>query len=145
MLSWDVHVKPSKVVLSPVWVFDTPGMESVVLVSGEAVEVAAEGGTGGQVLRLGEGVGPSFASYSICRTYTASLTVHVTCVGKVFEATFKWAPVVVLPAEEEEEEEGGLEGLGKVAGIAALDLDDAAEIGGQIIEGVVNVVGALGG
>ena len=40
---------------------------------------------------------------------------------------------------------GGLEGLGKVAGIAALDLDDAAEIGGQIIEGVVNVVGALGG
>ncbi|KAA6412637.1 MAG: hypothetical protein FRX48_03629 [Lasallia pustulata] len=47
MLSREAHEKPSKVVLTSLWVVDTPRMGSGVLVSGEAVEVGAGAGGSG--------------------------------------------------------------------------------------------------
>ena len=148
MLSSDVKAKPSRVVVERKWSFDGVRDLAPVMVSAGWVELG--GGAGGKSLVLPEGgLVPTFCSYAVCRKYSAKLTVRVSCGEKVFVATFRWMEVVVLAKEVEVGEEDGdgdedAKELGKAESISVLSVGDAVEIGGQIVNGVVGVLGALG-
>ena len=113
------------------------------LVSGEGFDIGALGGWSLALPEEGRVV-PTFDSYAVCRRYTAALTVRVMCAEKVFVARFKWAPVVVLAAGAESEDEDAVGELGKVEAVEGFWVGDAVEVGGQLLTGIMGVVGAFG-
>lgn len=138
--SRDMTVKPSKVVLSRhLLSMMTP---AISLKSNEAVDI----GEIHNVSLANRELLPSFNSYSICRTYGAKLIVRIECAEKIFFAEFRWKPIVLPPKSEplpESGQEDSVDGLGKVSAMGVVDFGDVAELGGGIVQAVLEGLSAF--
>ena len=137
MKRFDQIVVPSHVVLERKMDFST---SNIILEDGKVLDLGTL-----LNLRLYNTIS-TFESYSICRQYAAKLKVKVECVGKTFDAEFKWKPVLVLPKAIEKLHKGSNgseEELSRASSIGAMSFGEAVELGALIVETVGNAVSNL--
>ena len=137
MKRFDHVLEPSQVVLERKMDFSTT---NTLLEDGRTLDLGAL-----LNLRLFNTI-LTFESYSICRNYAAKLKVKVECVGKTFDAEFKWKPVLVLPKaiEKLSSGNGDSEGeLSRASSIGALSFGEAVELGVLIAQTVTEAVSNL--